>query len=525
LAYTIDGKLRIRDFSQTEPVQIPDSVENYSSVYLGRSLDNGAFWSPDSQWVAYHAGGEIRRVSAEGGPIRTICRTAGAVQGSAWTDTPDSRGTITFAVNAGGIYSVPAEGGQPVRIVDNIGNRMYDFHGISFFGRNGAFLTWGHAQPIAQGAWMRVDRGNANIQDIGAGLRPGGEGVMSPAGLFLASDEVNGLVAIRVEGAGATWTADRRLIDRLGRQPSISSAGSLLYLQVTPGTDQLVTVDRAGRVARELGRPMPAIMSLRASPDGQKIAMQSGPELWVMRLADSNPARLVNTVANPRSPRWSTDGSKLGFFGIDRASLDGRLYVQMADSSSAPVVFEPGFGGADWDWCKDGGKVVYSGQRQGQSRNLFLKLHGSDKLAELANTDGWEDHPEIHVSGRLLAYRSNESGRFEIYVRSFPEGSGKWQVSANGGTYPHWSPRGDELFYIEGDTLMSVKVSTGAGFRVEGPPVRLFSAESANRFNLRVYSPLADGKGFVLARAAVDQKRALVLMENWWNELAAGAVR
>jgi Tol biopolymer transport system component len=201
----------------------------------------------------------------------------------------------------------------------------------------------------------------------------------------------------------------------------------------------------------------------------------------------------------------------LGFVSDDVGP--SRLYIQPADSSASPessvIMWR------DWDWTPDRDLVVYSGQKLGNSRDIFLSSRKSGVTVGIATTPFWEDKPEIDPSGRYVAYESDENGRTEIYVRSLGRGSGKWLVSANGGRIPHWSHDGTQLFYLEGETLMSANVSSSGTFHVTSPPAKLFSNDPGRNFTIQEFAPMNDGRRFLMVRPAGDQHRAIVLVENW----------
>lgn len=507
IAYVATGALYVRDLSQVDPQRVDDSV--------GSSLTS-PFWSPDSGWVGYSTGEELRKVAAGGGPGRTLCKTAGSVQGAAWTDAWDPRGVIVYAVNAKGIFRVSADGGEPMKIVDNVAAKTYDFHGIVFLPGDGDFLTWAHSGtgPTAAGNWIRVSRQGSQTHKVEASFCRRGTGAWSPVGFFLTSDATSGgLWSIRWDGSSGGWGHDRTLLDRFGQSPSASADGSLLYLRVTPGTDQLLMVDRGGHILRELGQPLTDIAAMKVSPDGERVAFESSSGVWIFDFSRENSTRLVNDIARAGSPHWSSEGKMLGFVGDDIGREGSRLYIQPADSSASP---EPSVAiRRDWDWTPDRDQVVYSAQQQGNSRDIFLTSRKSGVTFGVATTPSWEDKPEIDPSGRYLAYQSDENGRTEIYVRSLGGGSGKWLVSANAGRFPHWSRSGTELFYLEGETLMSSKVSTLGTFHVDGPPTKLFSNDPGRNFTMQEFAPMADGRRFLMARPVGDQHRAIVLVENW----------
>jgi serine/threonine protein kinase/Tol biopolymer transport system component len=507
IAYVATDILYVRDLSQIDPQRVDDAVA---------SPLTSPFWSPDSRWIGYSTGKELRIVAAGGGPGRTLCKTAGSVQGAAWTDAWDPRGEIVYAVNANGIFRVSADGGEPLKIVDNVALKTYDFHGVVFMHRSGDFLTWAHSGTGAgtAGNWIRVSGQGSQTHKVESSLTRRGTGAWSPAGFFLISDITSGgLWSIRWDGSNSGWGHDRRLVDRFGQNPSVSADGSLLYLRVIPGNDQLVMVDRGGHILRELGQPVTDITAMKVSPDGERVAFESTSGVWIFNFSRENSARLVNDVTHAGSPHWSSEGKTLGFVGDDSGEEGSRLYIQPADSSASP---EPSVAvWRDWDWSPDRDQVVYSGQKQGNSRDIFLTSRKSGATFGIATTPSWEDKPEIDPSGRYLAYQSDENGRTEIYVRSLGGGSGKWLVSANSGRFPHWSRGGTELFYLEGETLMSAKVSTLGTFHVDAPPAKLFSNDPGHNFTMQEFTPMADGRRFLMVRPVGDQHRAILLVENW----------
>ena len=117
------------------------------------------------------------------------------------------------------------------------------------------------------------------------------------------------------------------------------------------------------------------------------------------------------------------------------------------------------------DWSPDGRFVIFRSAGDLQDGDVTDKRAAATLVASRFT----EAEGRFSPDGRYVAYMSNESGRFEVYVRPFPEGDGKWALSTNGGGLPRWSRRGDELFYAEGNSLMAVSVSTRGGFRASPP--------------------------------------------------------
>ena len=172
------------------------------------------------------------------------------------------------------------------------------------------------------------------------------------------------------------------------------------------------------------------------------------------------------------------------------------------------------------DWSPDGRFVLY------RSAGDLYSGDVAEKRAPVpfVNSPFTETEGRFSPDGRYVAYMSNESGRFEVYVRPFPAGDRKWIVSTNGGGPPRWSRRGDELFHAEGNRLMAVPVSTRSSFR-SSLPVKLFDAAaigaSLSQFTPMTpdYDPAPDGQRFVLARGTPTGQEKIVVVENWAAEL------
>jgi Tol biopolymer transport system component len=341
----------------------------------------------------------------------------------------------------------------------------------------------------------------------------------SPSGFLLTGEDGGaGLWATRWDISRGVLTEERTIIDRLGDFPNLSRDGSLVYLRRPRGSDQLVLVGRAGRVQEEFGQAIPAVGALSVSPDGSRVALESEGRVWIHDLNSGNVTRLMNDLTQAHTPRWSRDGKRLGFVGFQGSSRTAAgLYVQPADASAAPQFWAtiPAY---TWDWSQDGDKVVHSAQRQGHSLDILMVTRSTSATADLVASPFSDDQPEIDPSGRYLAYQSDESGRFEIYVRTFPGGSGRWLVSTSGGILPRWSPRGGEIFFLEGEALMSVKVSAKETFGVAGRPEKLFANEAARPLKMRVMAPMPDGKRFLMARPVGNERGSIVLVENWQAE-------
>ena len=180
-----------------------------------------------------------------------------------------------------------------------------------------------------------------------------------------------------------------------------------------------------------------------------------------------------------------------------------------------------GVGSGSASWSPDGRYVAYAAADPagGEGGIWYREIDSAGSLSEpisYLRTPFSEMQQQVSPDGRYLAYRSNESGRQEVYVRPFPEGSGKWQVSTNGGVGPRWAVDGTELFYSEGTTLMAVDVSTSGTFTV-GRPQRLFESNNLQQGGLaHSYDVFPDGQRFLMINRDTDAAQDTVrIVENW----------
>ena len=179
------------------------------------------------------------------------------------------------------------------------------------------------------------------------------------------------------------------------------------------------------------------------------------------------------------------------------------------------------------DWSPDGKYLIYRVQDQNSNTDWdqwYVPLTGDGKPAPFLNTQFRETESQFSPDSRYVAYMSNESGRFEIYVKPFPGGEGKWQVSVNGGRNPKWSMQSGELFFVEDNTLMAAKVRTSPTFQASTPQ-KLFDGEEVGmRFDTlsptsNMYDVSPDGQHFVMVQpVGAGRQTYLTIVENWFAE-------
>ena len=319
---------------------------------------------------------------------------------------------------------------------------------------------------------------------------------------------------------------------------ALSVTGSLLYT-----TGHGATIAELTWVSREgAGRPVDpswrdgVINGIALSPDGSRVATQyialsSGSstvteDIWVKRLDTGPLSRLTFEGRINKVPSWSHDGRDILYLS-NRAGLSA-LYQQRADGSGpAELLATDPRGLGEGSESPDGRWLLLRSEEGTPGRGDILGLRrGVDSVAvPLVATPFRERDPGLSPDGRWLAYASDETGRFEVYVRPFPEvQSGKWQVSTNGGTAPKWGHQGGELFYRDGaDDMIAARVTGRPSFSILGQQ-RLFSASSYySTYAHALYEVAPDDRRFLMLRvgasSASGQAESVVLVQNFLAEL------
>jgi dipeptidyl aminopeptidase/acylaminoacyl peptidase len=312
---------------------------------------------------------------------------------------------------------------------------------------------------------------------------------------------------------------------------SMSEQGVLAHRAGAGSKRQLVWLDRTGQMLGGIGSPDEnAIANPELALDGQRIALQrtvqGNNDVWLLEADRGVPNRFTFDASLDSSPILSPDGSQLVFRSTRNGSYD--LFQKpasgMVDEQPLLITSE---NENPLDWSQDGRFLLYSTQNQKTASDIWaLPMMGERKPSAILQSTFDEIQGQFSPDGRWLAYASNESGRYEIYVRTFPEAGGKWQVSGAGGVQPRWRRDGRELFYVAPDTrLMAVtlRLAPDAELLEAGAPVALFPGPLATGGNIAnlgflaraQYAVASDGR-FLMNMAADNAVTSpITVVHNW----------
>jgi eukaryotic-like serine/threonine-protein kinase len=308
---------------------------------------------------------------------------------------------------------------------------------------------------------------------------------------------------------------------------SLSEGGTLAYGAGSAATIQLHWVDRAGKPIGSFGLPA-SYRRFRLAPGGKRIAFDSADQsgnqdVWVLDSTRGVTSRLTFDPAADNVPMWSPDGLRIVWASNRGGGYD--LYTKSANGTGPEeLLIQMGTGnGFATDWSRDGRFILYQRPGENTGQDLWVApLLGDRKPFPYLETQFDEQEGRFSPDGKWIAYFSNESGRDEVYVQSFPLSGAKFQISRDGGTEPQWRSDGNELFYLTADrNLMaaSVELSRSASepFQV-GQPKLLLSVPPvfSNGFARRSYAVSSDGQQFLITDAGgAGSSPPLTVVLNW----------
>ena len=287
--------------------------------------------------------------------------------------------------------------------------------------------------------------------------------------------------------------------------------------------------DREGKKLDVIGQPQDLILFPALSPDGRQVAVRgtedNNVDVWVHEVGRSLKRRLTFDAAIDSRPIWSPSGKEITFRSARGEGYDN-IYIRPADGTGEPALLVgTALDKRPNDWSPDGKYLLYSVNGEETGWDLWYlrrKKDGSGfEPVPFLQTSFSERAAKFSPDGRFVAYVSDESGRNEVYVRPFPGGDGKWQLSGNGGAQPRWSKDGKELFYVERDTLMAVAVATTLSF-TSGAATRLFQDAYLLGLDASRYDVSGDGRRFVLPEpvaGAEEKPPSIHIVQNWYEEL------
>jgi Tol biopolymer transport system component len=493
-----------------------------------RKLADGAsqpFWSADSRSLGFAGGGQLKKVELATGLVTSLAETL-VVSGS-WNRT----GTLLVALpaaeqrRAGMLHTVADSGGPLTPVTELDPGRREIRHTNPFFLPDGRrFLYLARSDDPAYDGMLYV--GSLDTFESVPLFQSRSRAVYTSGYLVFARGRT--LLAqrfdpstLRLEGAAAP-------IGDISAGPSaafsVSDTGVLAYR--SDQQTQLVWFDRSGRSLGPINEPG-HYANPDLSPDGRQVAVSRRDpatglsDVWIHDLERGTPARFTFDGARERVPLWSPDGSRLVY------RKGPSLVVNAANGSGFEQPLADRLTNFDnpLDWSPDGRMLLLTSFDSSAATDMWLLPINGDhpRLPVTKSGSRWGVQARISPDGRWLAYASNETGRYEVYVRPFPSGDGRWLVTNAGGSEPSWRRDGTELYYLAADGwLMAVTVATAPVF-MAGTPLRLFPTAMSTLVNTSFarnqYVVSRDGERFLLNQP-IGEPGSIVVAVGWPAGLA-----
>ncbi len=488
----------------------------------------GPFFSSDGEWIAFFAGGRLKKVSARGGEVTTLCDAPGSPGGGSW----GADETILFAAAGAGLLRVPATGGtpQPVNARSVAGT--------------GETILWPEILPGGRAALLTVaPRGGGPGRVVALSLDTG-EGRSLADAIGYARYAPTGHLIFARSGALVGVPFDAARLELKGRpvavlegvltdptsgaaQFVVSRGGTMVYVpsEPAPAERALLWVDRSGATSPVVPRRR-AFEQAAISPDGRRLAVsisEAGRLAIGIYEFDGGSFRGLPLEGSNGLPVWSPDGARLACVAVRAGAWS--LFLAPASGDGRPDLLLTGeYPRSPSGFSPDGRLLAFTEVRPDTRGDIYLlPLEGERTPRPLLSTPSDEWGAVFSPDGRLVAYTSNESGRDEVYVRPYPGPRPARKVSADGGSAPVWSRRGGELFYRRGNALMAVAVrGNGAAFFAAAPR-RLFEGEFAPpAAGSPGYDAAPDGRRFVMMRGGGQEPGAparLNVVLGWFEDL------
>ena len=491
------------------------------------------FWSPDSRFIGFFAGGKLKKVEVSGGPPLTLC-DAGVSTGGTW----NREGVILFSsLGAGGIASVPAGGGAPT-ILLRAEQKLEggNLHAPSFLPDGRHFLYFlNSVTKEKRGVYVGSRDGSLRRRLLGGDSNA----------IYAPSHAANtlGVLLFRRENALMAQPFDTAALQLVGEPFSVAarvgafvipynhqnvsvSDNGVLVFDPLPNRrrTQVRWVDRAGKIINSFD-DLDNLMHVRLAPDDKRFALvrvnpqDSSTDVWLLGETGGTAMRFTFEPGHDLSPVWSPDGSRI-VWASNRTGVFNLYEKDAGGTGQDALLLESALPNLPTDWSRDGRYVIYRQIDPQAKYDIWAIDLGERKPFPLLQTEANEAAAVLSPDGRWMAYSSDESGRYEIYVQSFPGGGSKRQISTGGGIGPHWRGDGRELYYHAPDgKLMAAPVTIGTSLEV-GTPVALFEFRPATNAITPYYSVTRDGQRFLLSTIVETEPNApLTVVVNWSAEL------
>jgi Tol biopolymer transport system component len=474
------------------------------------------FWSPDGNEVGFFANGKLQKMAIPGGAPQ-ILATALAGRGASWS----SKGIIIYSADAQSpLQRINADGSGLAPLTRDIRSKQDQSHRWPVFLPDGDhFLFWGgnfgnskddRSSGIYESSLAGKERKLVVLCHSSFGF--------DEHNLYYA-DEQRQLVRMAFDASSASVSGSAAVVaNQVGFQPStywaaltVAPNGTLIYNNEIGAAQSVLTwLDRSGKELGHIGDP--AVMANPAlSPDGNRVAVDISDEkannvdVWIESTTGAANSRFTFEASEEVVPVWSRDGKTLAYRNADAegptlllkpaTGLERERHRYTLPPTTMDDIIPN-------SWTRDDQQILFTHQITSGEYLALLPVSGGEPT-RLVPGNGSQANGQISPDGKWVAYASDESGAWEIYVTSFPAAAGKWQVSRGGGSEPRWRGDGKEIYYIALNGVLTAVPVNGEGIFATGTPEPLFQVHGRapiSSTDAFTYDVSSDGKRFLVNR-------------------------
>jgi len=484
------------------------------------------FWSPDSRTIAFFAQGKLKRIDIRAGAPQELCDAVDA-RGGSWSRDD----VIVYALNNTGLWRIPAAGGTPTVLTTlEAGETGHRWPSFLPDGQHLLYTT----RAVRQGDSV------VGITSLDGSVRK--RLFTSAFGAVAVGDQVLSLN----DGVLTSQRLDERQLALVGESTPIangvagstvlygsftaSRTGLLAFASQSDAPTRLNWFSRDGRPLGPLGAPG-NISDVRFTPDGKRALITrtdrktNSANIWSLDAATGDAAPITFEPAIAAQAVISPDGREL-IYRSTRELPAVLLRRPLAGTAADAVMLHPRdlkLGPHDSgnlfpsDWSRDGRFILFYAAFAETSYDVFSVVAGEHTVHPVVRSRGSDLHPRFSPDARWVAYSSSESGRTQVYVQSFPDGTGRWQLSTQGGAEPRWRGDGKEVFFLAPDGhVMSVSIDATASFQ-PGTARPLFDARLPDFSNpyRSSYDVTPDGQRFLINTASEGSDSPITVVVNW----------
>jgi serine/threonine protein kinase len=527
---------------QKRRIYVRSLDQSQATVLSGTENAGDPFFSPDGQWIAFFADGKLKKISVQGGAAVTLC-DAPNDRGGAWGDD----GTIALAPdNQVALSKVSSAGGtpQPLTLGKQVGEVTQRWPQVLSGGKAVLFTSNTHltnyedaeivVYSLTSGQRKTVQHGGFYARYLPSGhVVYMHEGTLFAVPFDLKRLEVTGQPAPILEGVLANPASG-------AAQFAFSDTGNFVYVSGGAGNQKLSIywMDHEGKFA-PLRETPGDYRSPAFSPDGKHLALEifdgKRSDIWVYEWERDTITRLTFAGESNVRPVWTPDGQRIVYSSQEKGEAINLSWIRADGAGNAERLTQSKDSQYPDSWSPNG-KILASEQiNPGTNVDIMmLSIEGDEKsgwrpgaLSPFVNSAADERWPAFSPDGHWLAYQSNESGNYEVYVRPFPGPGGKWQLSTSGGLFPKWSRDGKELFYrtVTDSKIMVVTFSvSGDSFRADKPQFWSPAQFADLGTGIKTGDLHPDGKRFAVLKTPGTEQNAAVnhvsFIFNFFDEIS-----